>query len=458
MAHQELRNTLDEGVKSIVKEFAKESQENFNEYGQVQDWSKILSNLGKNGTDIQKNAADPMGDGDQSLIFDRNQAQLHRDVWSAGADVQHLLMNNGLPPFIIGCMVGNLDMCTKLLSDCDTTEKKKALLETRYSVLRLSPLFFTAIGFATMGFLHATGKKQNLEVAQLLLEHGARPDARDLCGKTIIHYCAGPLCAPGSTTLLDIADLCIARAAELNQPPLVDARDRFGGVALQQPVMLNRVDLVAFLCTKHSADATIRDNDNMCAEKMADFSIDIRAIINKSRNKSSYKAFKSQCLNCLATDIPTSKCKRCLVATYCSRECQVQHWKVHKKVCTDVALEEPGIIITVDPAPKKNVTYLASGASMTSWDGKVPPGMKCNEFFDIKIQVGTVAEMPFLLYNKERNIELSVSSKNCKKYTQLFDAIHNFEPCQGRKAYMRALITDKGELSVNIDPLFVRKW
>ena len=30
--------------------------------------------------------------------------------------------------------------------------------------------------------------------------------------------------------------------------------------------------------------------------------------------------------------LATSKCK-CLVVHYCSRECQVLDWKVHKKIC-----------------------------------------------------------------------------------------------------------------------------
>jgi hypothetical protein len=34
------------------------------------------------------------------------------------------------------------------------------------------------------------------------------------------------------------------------------------------------------------------------------------------------------------------KCSRCLVARFCSRECQMQHWKKHKAVCVKPAKEE----------------------------------------------------------------------------------------------------------------------
>ena len=153
--HNELRTEIDKAVKSNVEDFAKESWENRQKFDQVQDWGEVVANLGKNGTDIAKNAADPMGDGDQTPIFNRAYAQVHRDVWSAGGNVQQLLLTRNLPPFVIGCLVGSTEICTKLLAECDTEEKKTALLETRYSVLRLSPLFFATIGFATMGFMGA---------------------------------------------------------------------------------------------------------------------------------------------------------------------------------------------------------------------------------------------------------------------------------------------------------------
>jgi hypothetical protein len=34
------------------------------------------------------------------------------------------------------------------------------------------------------------------------------------------------------------------------------------------------------------------------------------------------------------------KCGKCYVTHYCSRECQQQHWKSHKKLCSKLAKEK----------------------------------------------------------------------------------------------------------------------
>jgi hypothetical protein len=318
---------LETALRQVRDDSYEENMQNLDDYANVQDWEKIRQKLKLHGTDIAKNAADPAGDGDQRPIKNHEHAQLHRDIWSAGADVQHLFLNGGLPHFVMACVIGSVEGCRKMINECPDVKAKTALLETRFSLLRLSPIFLAAIGFGTVG---AIGGVRNdgsghIGVMRLLLEHGARPDARDVCGKTIIHYCCGPLCKPGSKVLLDMADLCIARAAELGLPKLVDIRDRFGGVAMQQAVMLMRPDLVQFLCSKHKADANIKDYDGCSPYTMADVIPSIRSIIANAQGQTNYQQFKAVCVQCQATGVPTSRCARCNIATYCSKECQVLH-------------------------------------------------------------------------------------------------------------------------------------
>ena len=86
---------------------------------------------------MEKNKADPMGDGDQSLIFDRKKADWIRNMWSTGGDVEECARDGKLSPFAFACMAGDFEKCEEELNQCEgATEKIQELLETRYSSLR----------------------------------------------------------------------------------------------------------------------------------------------------------------------------------------------------------------------------------------------------------------------------------------------------------------------------------
>ena len=59
------------------------------------------------------------------------------------------------------------------------------------------------------------------------------------------------------------------------------------------------------------------------------------AIGNSSSSSSSgsKKKKKNTCLHCLKEVEGSSRCSRCETAIYCSRECQLRHWPVHKNRC-----------------------------------------------------------------------------------------------------------------------------
>ena len=47
------------------------------------------------------------------------------------------------------------------------------------------------------------------------------------------------------------------------------------------------------------------------------------------------------CMCCLVkVDASGFRCGACRTARYCSRECQVKHWKVHKNICVDSNIED----------------------------------------------------------------------------------------------------------------------
>jgi tetratricopeptide (TPR) repeat protein len=53
------------------------------------------------------------------------------------------------------------------------------------------------------------------------------------------------------------------------------------------------------------------------------------------------KEQKLQCANCGDYDIKLLKCARCVLVIYCSKECQKQHWTVHKSKCIPLHLRKP---------------------------------------------------------------------------------------------------------------------
>lgn len=53
------------------------------------------------------------------------------------------------------------------------------------------------------------------------------------------------------------------------------------------------------------------------------------------------KSTKSNiCLFCLKGVEDDKRCSRCRTARYCSSNCQMQHWPVHKKSCVDSNTED----------------------------------------------------------------------------------------------------------------------
>lgn len=49
------------------------------------------------------------------------------------------------------------------------------------------------------------------------------------------------------------------------------------------------------------------------------------------------KSKKYACIQCSKELQKIQRCSRCQAAYYCSRECQQQHWKSHKKICDSIA-------------------------------------------------------------------------------------------------------------------------
>ena len=168
---------------------------------------QIRADLAKNGTDLARNDADPFGDGDQQPLRKRKHVDTHRNIWSAGADTQEYFASGNQSTMAMACLTGNLHQVQRELRDLTGTQLTERL-ERRETTLRLSPIFFCLIGERYPRPPNSP-QGQHLCIARELLARGARPDARDVCGKTVAHYGAGAIATP---LTLSIVDLCIEKA------------------------------------------------------------------------------------------------------------------------------------------------------------------------------------------------------------------------------------------------------
>ena len=81
-----------------------------------------------------------------------------------------------------------------------------AVLEKRETSMRLSPLLLIVSAGKN---LRSNAILRHQDVAKLLLKSGSNPGAKDVMGKTVVHYGAG---AFGTKMTLDVLDMCIRAA------------------------------------------------------------------------------------------------------------------------------------------------------------------------------------------------------------------------------------------------------
>ena len=152
--------------------------------------SRIIRQLLEHvGTNCSRNDADPYGDGDQSLITSSDKdAQILRDLFSVGGDFL-LWLRLGpfvLPPFVMMCVSGNSLAVEQELKVAQTWDNRQRLLELRTTSMRFPALLMTLAAAKSMinPPLLPFMPMKHTEVMRILLRYGARPNAKDVTGKT----------------------------------------------------------------------------------------------------------------------------------------------------------------------------------------------------------------------------------------------------------------------------------
>eukprot|EP00571_Detonula_confervacea_P014415 CAMPEP_0172302324 /NCGR_PEP_ID=MMETSP1058-20130122/4040_1 /TAXON_ID=83371 /ORGANISM="Detonula confervacea, Strain CCMP 353" /LENGTH=587 /DNA_ID=CAMNT_0013012749 /DNA_START=116 /DNA_END=1879 /DNA_ORIENTATION=- len=187
------------------------------------------------GTDVDMNDADPYGDGDQSPVsvggeesadimsrfremagpshggeFDKAEParQVIRELWSAGGDLESYLKFGGFSSFATSCCLGDSKAVKRAIKGTVEGDERVHLLERRESGMRFTPLLLCIAISKVRGYVcQITGAREadmdHLGVVKILLLHGARPDCKELAGKTAVHYGAGSRATADSLKMTD---------------------------------------------------------------------------------------------------------------------------------------------------------------------------------------------------------------------------------------------------------------
>jgi hypothetical protein len=160
--------------------------------------AKIRLELQQHGTDVDLNDRTPFGDGDQTAIDgpnDNDRRQFYRDLFAEGGDIFEHLTAKAISKFAFACVMGATEIVKAELEKADDdsknehpSEKLVQLLEFRETSMRLSPLLMmVSISKNIQG--NNDMEREHLEVVKLLLQYGARPQAKDVVGKVSEHIC-----------------------------------------------------------------------------------------------------------------------------------------------------------------------------------------------------------------------------------------------------------------------------
>mmetsp|Transcript_6693 Transcript_6693/g.9713 ORF Transcript_6693/g.9713 Transcript_6693/m.9713 type:complete len:543 (+) Transcript_6693:55-1683(+) len=163
-------------------------------------------------TNCNRNDADPLGDGDQSMIRTVNGRQAARELWATGGDIEGTVVelnfnNSKFYQFYRFCVMGDSPNVCKALKEASADQDELTrMLETRLTSMRLSPLVFTIAAGKNLMPLPNAPPREHAKVVKLLLQYGANPYAKDVVGKTVCHYGAGMMATDWT---LELVDMCI---------------------------------------------------------------------------------------------------------------------------------------------------------------------------------------------------------------------------------------------------------
>jgi len=405
-------------------------------------------------------------DGDQTPVYGFEDTQKLKIMWAGGMNWNP--NNPGNSPWLLSLTAGDY---SGMMSIIKKTPKDgiKELIEQRETLLNLSAIFHVIKGSTLVDevtnkfdeqwtFVDQSKTPQHLVCFTKLVQLGANVNARDFAGFTPLHHCVTRY---GNSTTYHMAKLLLENGADPN------AKNRLGETALVQPMLGKGLHFIRLL-VENGTDPSIKDNVGVTCIGMASMDRQVNRIFADARKKDSKKireTAKKQngLLSCEACKKSSSRrCTGCYVARYCSKECQLSHWKEHKSECAkNKNLFLPVNLLDHSAMSVVNIP-LSKGGKATSI-GKNTKPEKTNFIVKIQlprpmgIQLSKPTTDPLLLYDEKKNIYGGIGSSE-SIYKPLLDIIES-KGVQGLKGYFYAIVDKDEQLRINIrDIQLPRDW
>mmetsp|Transcript_37067 Transcript_37067/g.64990 ORF Transcript_37067/g.64990 Transcript_37067/m.64990 type:complete len:556 (-) Transcript_37067:298-1965(-) len=490
------------------------------------------------GTNTETNDNDPYGDGDQSLVGvgkehdssnmkklmeEEPARQILRELFGIGGDLESHLLQNGLSPFAMMCCSGNAAVVEKAIKQTAKGSKERMqLLERRETGMRLTPLLLAIAMSKHKRFAsRATGVKEadvdHVNVVKILLHYGARPDCKELTGKSAAHYGAGSMANRDSLKMTDyifeaakssahFGERVILRNLNKNEynglegtlggfvaetgrrqvildeskkdlallpknifsfgdgeeevcihdasRNLLNDHDRFGTLSLHEVFLSERIDVAEFLIKRNVSLDIAPVCGNTVRKMVFTPAPSGPSRVNQCIRKYARKMEKMQhkrCDGCNEIFEMLRQCNRCKRSFYCTRECQLNHWRTHKAEC-QVLDEEYSIQLC---RPNHSSLQFASSCKGVSFER--PSGVNVDERFWIKVQCLTESD-EHLVYDKSRSCSFSIMP-GTPGHLELLKKVQYCKAFDGRKLYFKASFDASGNCNVYPNVCSTtRKW
>ena len=166
---------------------------------------------------------------------------------------------------------------------------------------------------------------------------------------------------------------------------------------------------------------------------------------------------KERCENCQKRGVrELQECSRCIAVSYCSKECQVSHWKAqHKKDCA--RLQSEGELELGTPTKiGKNEIYMTTTKNAKYTYGP-PSGLKkADERFWIKVQSNGMNDQ-LMIYDKSRTCHFLLPQGQ-NGHRELVVKVSQQKTFLGRKSYFKAKFNKNGRCVVYPHTSTALKW